>query len=88
MKIRHLYTFIIAVAAVIFVSCGDFLEVSPDNRALVDTDSKIIQEIYSGKLNHGQHFFKMNINSLISGIYFVNLKWKNIVESKKILILK
>ncbi len=47
MKIRHLHTFIIAVVAVLFVSCGDFLEVSPDNRALVDTDSKITNLLVS-----------------------------------------
>lgn len=42
MKIKYINkVFILASIAITIISCNDFLDVAPDNRALVDTDKKI-----------------------------------------------
>ena len=48
MKIRHIYKeFTVAFIALTMISCNDFLDVAPDNRALVDTDKKITNLLVS-----------------------------------------
>ena len=47
MKIKYLYISILSVFALSFYSCSDFLDVNPDNRALVDSKEKITSLLVS-----------------------------------------
>ena len=52
-----------------------------------DLSSKL-NEIYSGYLNQGKYKFVWNADTYVSGIYIIRAETKNIIETKKISLIK
>ena len=47
MKKSIFYTFGLALAAIAFASCDDFLDKMPDSRAELDTEEKVVKMLVS-----------------------------------------
>ena len=55
---------------------------------IFDSQGKLIEILFSGKLNAGKHNYKWDANCYSSGIYFYQLQTRNYTKAKKLLLLK
>ncbi|MBF0431122.1 MAG: PKD domain-containing protein, partial [Fibrobacteria bacterium] len=55
---------------------------------IVNTKAQVIHQLYSGKREKGKHIFSWNLQKSIPGLFFVRLKTKNHILSRKVIRLK
>ena len=64
----------------------------PENISVTiyDAKGKLITRLYNGSLNSGEHRIKWNVNkgTVISGLYFLNIKGESFSQSSKLVVVK